>query len=81
MKKVTITYKNTKTLRVLEAMSRYFGFTLSKPVESKEEVNFKNNASIIPGNPAIDISELNSIFSGKNIDATELRKTTWQRKK
>jgi hypothetical protein len=81
MKKVTITYKNTKTLQALEAMSKYFGFTLSTPIESKEKVNFQNNASIIPGNSAIDISELNSIFSGKNIDAAELRKTAWQRRK
>lgn len=81
MKKVTITYKSNKTLQALEAMSKYFGFTLSTPIENKEKAGSQNNTSIIPGNPAIDISELNSIFSGKNIDAAELRKTAWQRKK
>ncbi len=43
--------------------------------------NKKLKSILIPGDPSVDISELKEIFSGSNIDAKQLRKEAWERKK
>jgi hypothetical protein len=35
----------------------------------------------VPRDTTIKVEELREVFSGRNIDAAELRKTAWQRKK
>jgi len=81
MPEITIKYNDSKTLKVLQALSELLDFTLSSAKKEKKRKIPGNNVSITPGDPSIDISELNNIFTGKNIDAKELRSKTWQRKK
>ncbi len=84
MPEVTITYKNSKTLEALKDLSKRFDFSISKPTKKEippENTFTINGVTIIRGNPSIDISEMSDVFTGKNIDAKELRKAAWQRNK
>lgn len=40
-----------------------------------------NGVSIIKGDKTIDLSEMSKIFTGKNINAKELRQKGWERNK
>ncbi len=86
MPEVTIKYKNSKTLDALKELSKRFDFVISKPKSEKKkplpENTFTiNGVTVIRGNPSIDISEMSDVFTGKNINAKELRKAAWQRNK
>ena len=82
MNEVIVKYKNQKALKALEELGKYLGFSVSGPVvEDKTETNKINGVPIVRGNPTIDIQELNKVFTGKDIDATALRKSAWQRNK
>jgi hypothetical protein len=47
----------------------------------KATFNNCNGVTIVPANPSIDASDLTEIFTGKNINASQLRKEEWQRRK
>ena len=82
MKKVIIKYKDSKTLEILKSLARYFDFTISFPKKTKadkKEYDFINGVSLIPGDSSIDLKDLNTIFTGKNLDARKLRTEGWQR--
>lgn len=79
MPEVIIKYKSPKTLEALKDLSKYFDYIISSSSVKKIKKTSKGSA-IIPGDPSIDITGLNEIFTGKNIDAKELRKKAWQRK-
>ncbi len=86
MPEVTITYKNPKTLEALKDLSKYFDFIISKPKTKKKDKlpdnTFTiNGVTVVRGDSSIDISEMSDVFTGKNIDAKELRKEAWQRHK
>ena len=82
MKEVTIKYKSNKTLEALKDLGKYLGFTVNEqPVQKKEKLSFINGVPVITGDDSIDITDLHTIFTGKEVDATELRKSGWQRKK
>ena len=78
MPKAIIRYKKPETLKILKALAEYFDFEISEPKETGFEIN---GVLFIPGDKSADISELGKIFSGKNLDAAELRKKAWQRGK
>ena len=83
MPKVIVKYKNKRTLEALRDFAKYFDFEISFPdflKKSETETNL-NNITIIPGDSSIDTKGLMKIFTGKNINATELRKEAWQRRK
>ncbi|MGZ3755206.1 MAG: hypothetical protein ACXVAY_19420 [Mucilaginibacter sp.] len=81
MKVVTIKYKSSKTLDALRDLGKYLGFTIDEhPSQNKEKISFINGVPIIPGDDSIDITALHSIFTGKGLNATELRNKEWQRK-
>ena len=79
---LTIKYKNKKTLEALIDLSKYFGFSVvlsKKPAPKKNYL--VNGVIIIPGDNSVDVSELETIFSGRKIEAKQLRKDAWQRVK
>jgi len=82
MKEVTVKYKSNKTLEALKDLGKYLGFSVSEPVPSKKkEEIYINGVTVIPGDETIDISELHEIFTGKGINAAQLRSSGWQRKR
>ena len=76
MPQITISYKKPETLKILKSLAKYLDFQVSADKDKS-----RLDDILIPGDPSIDISELREIFSGKNIDAKQLRKQAWERKK
>ena len=85
MKEVIIRYNNPKTLQVLKNIAKYFDFSKSSARNSKtgksKKLEYIKGIPYIPGNASVDITELSEIFTGKNINAKELRINEWQRQK
>jgi hypothetical protein len=81
MPELIIKYKNKKTLEALLDFAKYFDFSIIMPFKSKEKIINLNGVSIIPADSTVDTSELEAIFSSKNLDAKELRQKAWQRTK
>jgi hypothetical protein len=82
MPEITIKYKNKKTLDALIDFSKYFDFSVVLPnKKTVEKISNINGVTIISANKSINISEIENIFTGKNIIAKEIRKAAWQRKK
>lgn len=83
MPQITIQYKNKRSLEALQDLAKYFDYTISSPdSESKAERQITlNGISIIPADNPVDTSDLNEIFTGKNISPSHLRNEEWQRKK
>ena len=81
MRQVVIKYNNPKVLQVLKDFAKYFDFTISIPKEEKGMTSHINGVPFTAGDPSIDTSDLNKIFTGKHINAKELRNKAWQRKK
>lgn len=86
MKEAIIKYKDSKTLELLKSLARYLDFSISsskkeKPSEKEPKNNYDNinGVPLIPGDSSIDIKALNTIFTGKNLDARKLRTEGWQR--
>lgn len=76
MPQITITYKSEKSLKALKDFSKYFDFVIEK--SSKNQIASANR-NIILGDKSIDISELSEIFTGKKLNANQLRKDLWHR--
>ncbi|WP_316812826.1 hypothetical protein [Pedobacter heparinus] len=82
MKEVTVKYKSSKTLEALKELGKYLGFSISEKADSKRKEGFHiNGVTMIPGDESIDISELHEVFTGKGLNATQLRSSGWQRKR
>ncbi|QKJ30419.1 hypothetical protein HQ865_11850 [Mucilaginibacter mali] len=79
MPEVTIKYKKPETLKILKGLAKYFDFVISTKPEAKGTKPVDD--IIIPGDKSLDISVLDDIFTGKNLDAKQLRKDAWERKK
>lgn len=75
-----IKYKKQKTLQALKDFAKYFDFVISSSKTEKACENI-NGVTIIPADSAIQTSGITKIFTGKNINAKELRKSVWQRRK
>lgn len=81
MKEVLIKYNDPKVLKILKDIAKYFDFEVANSKKSSEKKCKVNGVTIIEGDASVDISELEDIFSKKNIDAKELRRKAWQRGK
>ena len=81
MPELIIKYKSKKTLDALINFSKYFNYSIIFPSKSPKKTTKINGVSIIPSDSSIDTSELESIFSNKNMNADELRQKAWQRSK
>lgn len=75
MPELVIKYKSKRALNALMDFAKYFEFSVTKP-----EKNI-NGVTIIFGDSAIDTSELETVFTGKNLNAKQLRENAWQRNK
>lgn len=78
MPEVTIKYKKPETLKILKGLAKYFDFKISSSTEKKKS---SIGDILIPGNKTLDISELEKVFTGKDLDAKKLRDDLWQRKR
>ncbi|WP_025145084.1 hypothetical protein [Pedobacter jeongneungensis] len=83
MKEVTIKYKSNKTLEALKKLSKYLNFSVSDHTVKKvtEKEASINGIPIVVGDPSVDIGKLHDVFTGKDLNAEELRNAAWQRKK
>lgn len=83
MPKIIVEYKDKRTLEALHDFSKYFDFEISSLGfnEGDSKQSKINGLTIVNGDNSIDTTELSEVFSGKNIDAAELRNTAWQRSK
>ncbi|CAN5422490.1 hypothetical protein BH09BAC6_BH09BAC6_04260 [soil metagenome] len=77
MPEVTIKYKKPETLKILKGLAKYFDF---KVTTEKDTLLSVNGVTIIPANKNVDTTDLEKLFTEKNIDAAKLRKEAWQRK-
>jgi len=78
MPQITINYKKPETLKILKGLAKYLDFDIQK---EKKSISVINGVSVLPGNSSIDTSDLTEIFSGKGINAAQLRKEAWTRNK
>ena len=82
MPELLIKYKNKKTLNALMDFSKYFNFSISTPKSNDKKESFLiNGVAILSGNNTIDTSDLEAIFSNRNMNAKTVREKAWQRKK
>ncbi len=78
---MTIKYNDSKTLKVLKALSEYLGFNISEVSDNRKKKEPRiSKVVIIPGDPTIDTSEMSEIIGRNKIDAKKLRQS-WQRNK
>ena len=77
MPEVIIKYKKSKTLNILKKLSILLDFKVS-PVAPHIDPRFFD--ILIPGNKDLNLEELKTLFTGKEIDAKQLRNNLWQRK-
>lgn len=81
MPELIIKYKNKKTLEALMDFSKYFEFSVVAPKIVTKAPHRNNGVKIIPADRTIDTSELEAIFSSKNLDSKQLRNEAWLRNK
>ena len=80
MPELIIKYKSKKILEALKDLAKYFNFSIISPSGSRNSGRkIINGVTIIPGNSSIDVSELSEIFTGKGLNAKQLRNQAWQR--
>jgi len=82
MPDIVIKYKSRKTLEALMDFAKYFEYSvvMPKPKIKSRKTNI-NGATIIQADNTIDTSDLEPIFTNRNIDSKQLRKVAWQRNK
>ena len=82
MPELVIKYKNQKTLDALMDFSKYFDFSvISSPRKDKKKNILINGVTLIPADNSINTSEMEAIFSNKDIDSKQLRVDAWLRNK
>lgn len=81
MAQLTITYKSKRTLEMLLDLAKYFDFTVSRNEAKAVTPKRYRGISVVDGDSTVDTSELNQIFTGRNLDAGELRASQWERRK
>lgn len=83
MPEIIVKYKNRRTLEALQDLAKYFDYVISSP-DPAGKVNEKitlNGVTIIPADSSVDTSDLTEVFTGKNINSSQLRNEAWQRRK
>jgi len=93
MYEAVIRYDNPKVLDVLLGISGFFGFTVAtakdaekvRAVQSAEVADDNyvciNGHKVLKGTGDSDPSDMAAIFSKLDLDAGQLRKETWQRRR
>ena len=81
MQEVIVRFKNRRTLKVLNILSKYLGFKISvAKKQEKSSVYYINGIPVERGDSKIDLEGLNAIFTDQTFDAKHLRESVWQRK-
>jgi hypothetical protein len=83
MPEIIVKYKSKRTLEALRDFAKYFDYVISSPdLDEKNDKQITlNGVTIISADSSVDTSGLSNIFTGKNINARQLRNEAWQRKK
>lgn len=82
MPELVIKYKSKKTLEALLDFAKYFEYSIVMPVKkTKPSISEINGVTLIQADKSIDTSDLEKIFTNRNIDSRQLRRTAWQRNK
>jgi hypothetical protein len=83
MPEIVVKYKDKRTLEALQDLAKYFDYEISSPnlIDETEKQISLNGITLIPADSTVDTTGLAEIFTGKNIDPSELRKEAWQRRK
>ncbi|MDZ4822716.1 MAG: hypothetical protein SH856_04595 [Flavobacteriales bacterium] len=84
MPEAVIVYKESKTLALLKSIGKYLGFEVVKTkttTAKKEKSKLDKYEGSIPRDPEANIENLRKIFTGRNLDAGELRRKAWERKR
>lgn len=83
MPEVIITYEKPETLKLLKSLAKQLGLNITTKVKPKEkdQIEYLNGVPVMPVDENASVEELKKIFEGKSIDAAQLRKQAWQRKK
>jgi hypothetical protein len=81
MNRVTITYKDNKTLEMLKALAKFMEFSVSKSSSEESDVEIYNGVTLIKGKKIKETPDVSDIFSEKRINARQLRKQLWERKR
>ena len=79
MPELIIKYSSQKTLQALMDFAKYFDFEIVKPEISRKKNVLINSVTLVSGDDSVDIIQMSEIFTGKAIDASNLRKLAWQR--
>lgn len=77
MPELLIRYNDSRTLEVLTDLAKYFDYEIEPAIDQSNSP--KAPLNLIPGDSSINTEELIEIFSGKNLDAQNLRKKAWKR--
>ncbi|MBY0435423.1 MAG: hypothetical protein K2U26_15060 [Cyclobacteriaceae bacterium] len=80
MPEVIIKYKDNKALKVLEAIADYLDISISQRQVARTTSSI-NGVPVLESDKSIDVSSLGKIFTGRKINARELRTKSWQRRK
>ena len=82
MPEIIVKYKNKRTLEALRDLAKYFDYEISSPdpTQKTNERITLNGVTIIPADASVDTSDLAEIFTGKNINSSQIRSEAWQRK-
>jgi len=79
MPELIIKYSSQKTLQVLIDLAKYFDFEIAKPAAIAKKKVLINGVTLVAGDETVDIAQMAEFFTGKAIDASNLRKLSWQR--
>jgi hypothetical protein len=77
MPELLIRYNDNKTLQLLTDLAKYFDYEIAPAIDKSNSP--KAPLNLIPGDSSINPEELTEIFTGKNLDAQNLRKEAWKR--
>lgn len=83
MPEIIVKYKSKRTLEALQDFAKYFDYEIAL-VDAKDAEQSRlelNGVTIISADSSIDTTDLQEIFTGKNISPSELRNNAWQRRK
>ena len=80
MPELVIKYTNKRTLAALMDFAKYFDFSIVTPSSNQKKKSTKiNGVTVLLADSSVDSSDLEPIFSNKNLDAKQLRHNAWQR--
>ncbi len=78
MPEVTIKYEKPETLKILKGLAEYLDFKVSSSA-TKKEISLDD--ILVPNDKNADLSKLNKVFTGKDLDAKKLREQLWRKTK